>query len=390
MHRCLVFLFAVAVTMAAPGTSAAEISIGFANPLTGPYAVSGGRNRIAVELAVQDLNSRGGVLGQDVRIITADDACGVVEAVTAAEELVNAGVPVVVGHFCSRSSLMAAGTYEVADVLMITPSSTHPRLTEEGRRNVFRLIGRDDRQGELAGDFLVAHWANRRIAILHDGSVYGEGLAAQTRQRLRQRGVTEVIYDAYRPGATDYAALVARLQRAGIDVLYIGGYGPDAGRILRTARERGDDLQLIGGDGLGMDEFWLSAGAAGAGTIFSGRPDVRGLPEAAAVLAAFRARGLGPRPFGIGAYAAVEVWAQAVERAGTPDPGTVARGLRRGRFDTVLGPVAFDDKGDLEGAGWQWQVWANGNHRPLDRDAARYLVSADGLGRRPPFARPWN
>ena len=390
MHRRLVFLFAVAVTMAAPGTSAAEISIGFANPLTGPYAASGGRNRIAVELAVHDLNRRGGVLGQDVRVITVDDACGVVEAVMAAQELVNAGVPVVVGHFCSRSSLMAAGTYEVADVLMISPSSTHPRLTEEGRRNVFRLIGRDDRQGELAGDFLADRWAERRIAILHDGSVYGEGLAAQTRQRLRQRGVTEVIYDAYTPGTTDYAALVARLQRAGIDALYIGGYGPDAGRIVRTAPERGDDLQLSGGHGLGMDEFWLAAGAAGEGTIFTGRPDARGLPEAAAVLAAFRARGLGPRPFGIGAYAAVEVWAQAVERAGTLEPAAVARTLRRGWFDTVLGPIAFDDKGDLEGTGWQWQVWTNGDHRPLDRDATRYLVGADGLGQRTPWARPWD
>jgi branched-chain amino acid transport system substrate-binding protein len=391
MHRRLVFLFAVAVTMAASGPSAAEISIGFANPLTGPYAASGGRNRSAVERAVEDLNDDGGVLGQDVRVITVDDACGIVLAVTAAQELVDAGVPVVVGHFCSGSSLMAAGVYEVANVLMITPSSTHPRLTEEGRRNVFRLIGRDDRQGELAGDFLAAHWTDRRIAILHDGSVYGEGLAAQTRQRLRQRGVTEAIYGAYRPGGVDYAVLVARLQRAGIDALYIGGYGPDAGLILRTARERGDDLQLIGGDGLGMDEFWLSAGAAGAGTIFSGRPDVRGLPEAAAVLAAFRARGLGPRPFGIGAYAAVEVWAQAVERTGSLELAAVARVLRRGWFDTVLGPVAFDDKGDLEGAGWQWQVWANGNYRPLNRGAATEpLFRADGLEQRTRWVRPWN
>ena len=202
--------------------------------------------------------------------------------------------------------------------------------------------------------------------------------------------MAEALYGAYTPGERDYSALVARLQRAGVEVLYIGGYGPDAGLILRTARERGADLQLIGGDGLAMDEFWAVAGSAGEGTIFSGRPDVRGLPEAAAVLARFRARGLGPRPFGLGAYAAVEVWAQAVERAGSLELAAVARVLRRGWFDTVLGPIAFDDQGDLEGAGWQWQVWANGDHRPLDRDAARYLVGADGLGRRTPWARPWD
>ena len=359
-------LLAVVVMLAASGAGAADIVIGFANPLIGPYASSAARNRFAVELAIHDLNDQGGVLGQEVAVITVNDACGVARAAAAAQELVNAGVPFVVGHFCSHSSLMAAAIYEAADVLMITPSSTHPRLTEEGRRNVFRLHGRDDRQGQLAGDFLADGWPDKAIAILHDGSIYGEGLAAETRKRLRQWGVTEAIYDAYTPGAMDYSALVSRLQRAGIDVLYIGGYGPDAGLIVRTARQRGDDrLQPIGSDGFGMDEFWIVAGLAGEGTIFTDRPDVRGQPEAAAVLAEFRARGLGPRPFGIGAYAAVQVWAQAVERAGSVDLAAVAGALRHGRFDTVLGRVAFDDRGDLTGAAWQWQVWTNGDHKPL-------------------------
>jgi len=271
-----------------------------------------------------------------------------------------------VGHFCSHSSLMAAGIYETADVLMISPFSTHPRVTEEGRANVFRLIGRDDHQGRLAGDFLANHWADRRIAILHDGSVYGEGLAAHTRHRLRQLGLEETVYGTYEPGALDYTALVNRLQRAGIDVLYVGGYGPDAALILRTARERRDDLQLIGGDGLGMDEFWTVAGAAGNGTIFSRRRDARALPQAAAALEQFEERGLGRRASGLGAYAAVQVWAQAVARAGSTNPAAVARMLRRGRFESVVGQVAFDEKGDLEGAGWQWYVWRNHNFVPLD------------------------
>ena len=365
-RRLWSFLLAVAVMLAASGAGAADIVIGFANPLIGPYASSAARNRFAVELAIHDLNDQGGVLGQEVAVITVNDACGVARAAAAAQELVDAGVAFVVGHFCSHSSLMAAGVYEAADVLMITPSSTHPRLTEEGRRNVFRLHGRDDRQGQLAGDFLADGWPDKAIAILHDGSIYGEGLAAETRKRLRQWGVTEAIYDSYTPGAMDYSALVSRLQRAGIAVLYIGGYGPDAGLIVRTARQRGDDhLQPIGSDGFGMDEFWIVAGLAGEGTIFTDRPDVRGQPEAAAVLAEFRARGLGPRPFGIGAYAAVQVWAQAVERAGSVDLAAVAGALRHGRFDTVLGRVAFDDRGDLTGAAWQWQVWTNGDHKPL-------------------------
>jgi branched-chain amino acid transport system substrate-binding protein len=357
----------MALAAAAPPDAAAEIPIGFAHPLSGAFAQSGQRNRIAVEMAVADLNERGGVLGEPIKLITADDACGLQSSVEAARELVKADVRFVVGHFCSHSSLLAAGIYETEDVLMVTPSSTHPRLTEEGRQNVFRLYGRDDRQGRLAGDFLADRWRGAQIAILHDGSTYGEGLALEAREQLRARGETEAIYDLYTPDADDYAGLLGRLEQAGIDVLYIGGYGPDAGRILRTAREQGVDLQLIGGDGLDMDEFWAVAGDLGEGTIFSGRPEVRARPQAARLLARFQARGLGPRDFSLAAYAAVQVWAQAVERAATLELAAVSEILRRGRFDTVLGRVAFDHKGDLEDAAWQWKVWTEGDYVPLDR-----------------------
>lgn len=370
MHRRLLILFAIAITVAMswPGRAGAEITIGFANPLTGPNAASGARNWRSVQLALEDLNAAGGVLGGKVRAIAVDDACGVEQAAAAARRLVEAGVSAVVGHMCSHSSLMAAGIYETADVLMISPGSTHPRLTEEGRANVFRLIGRDDHQGRLGGDFLATHWADREIAILHDGSTYGEGLAAETRRHLRQRGVTEALYEPYSPGADDYSATVGRLQQAGIDAVYVGGYGRDAGLILRTARERGMDLQLIGGDGVGMDEFWAAAGEAGEGTIFSGRIDITRRPDAAAVLARLGIDTSSGRIGGIAPYAAVQVWAQAVERAGTTGLAQVAGTLRRGKFDTALGQVAFDAKGDLEGAGWQWKMWTKGNIMALPAD----------------------
>lgn len=207
MCRQLVLLLAVIVALAGSGPAAAETRIGFANPLSGPYALSGQRNRVAVETAVHDLNRRGGVLGEQVQLVMVDDACGLDQALVAARKLVAARVQVVVGHLCSHSSLLAAGVYETADILMISPDSTHPRLTEEGRGNVFRLIGRDDQQGQVAADLLAERWAGRRIAILNDRTTYGEGLAAEARKRLRQHGVIEAIYDVYVPGAKDYSAL---------------------------------------------------------------------------------------------------------------------------------------------------------------------------------------
>jgi branched-chain amino acid transport system substrate-binding protein len=300
MHRRLLLLLALIVAMTGSARTEAEIQIGFANPLSGPYALSGHRNQVAVETAVYDLNRRGGVLDEQVHLVTVDDACGLEQALVAARELVTAGVRFVVGHLCSHSSLLAAGVYDAADILMISPDSTHPRLTEEGRGNVFRLIGRDDGQAQMAADLLAERWAEKKIAILHDGTTYGEGLAVEARKRLRQHGVIEALYDAYVPGVKDYSALIDRLQNAGIEILYVGGYGREAGLILRTARERGDRLQLVGGDGLGMDGFWAEAGAAGDGTIFSARPEVRGTAEAADVLTRFQRRGLAPLKVALG------------------------------------------------------------------------------------------
>lgn len=365
MYRQLRLLIALAAILAAGGAVAAEIRIGFANPLTGPYASTGTRNRVALELAVADLNEGGGVLHQPVRLIVADDACGVEEAAAAAQRLVDEGVRFVLGHLCSHSSLMAAAVYEVADVIMMTTTSSHPRLTEEGRRNVFRLIGRDDRQGRIAGDLLADRWADRKIAILHDGSTYGDGLAEQTWRRLHERGVTETLRLAYTPDQDNYDRLAELLQRTGIEVAYVGGYGPDAARILRAARQRGFGLQLVGGHALGMPEFWSIAGAVGNGTIFTGRRDT-GLPPAGApALAQAHIHDLEARPAIFAVYAAIQVWAEAVERAGTLEFSAVTNALRRGRFDTVLGWIAFDDKGDLEGADWQWQMWMDGRYELL-------------------------
>ena len=349
-----------------PAASAAEIAIGVANPLSGPYAATGARNLLAAMTAVDHLNETGGVLGERVRLVSVDDKCGTAEAVDAAERLVSAGVVMVVGHMCSHSSLLAAAIYDIAGIIMISPSSTHPRLTEEGRPNVFRLIGRDDVQGAESGNFIAERWSEQRIGIGHDGSVYGRGLALETRRALGRRMIEIALLEQYEPDQPDYAGLVQRLDDAGIELLYVGGYGPDAGRIVADAREAGLDLQLIGGDGLGMDEFWAAAGEAGDGTIFStfGVPEGEALDEVEsaarrAVLSDFTAGGLG-------AYAAVELWAAAATRAQTFDAKVLIRSLHYDHFETVRGAVSFDDKGDLRKAAWTWQVWRQGRKVPLE------------------------
>ena len=169
-------------------TATAEILIGVAGPMTGKEAWYGAQVERGTAMAVADLNAAGGVLGEQVELITADDFCDPEQAVAAANKLVSDGVIFVVGHYCSGASIPASEIYEAAGVLMISPTSSNPMLTELGRANVFRVMYRDDAVGIVAGNYLADHWPDQKIAILHDDTVYGKGLAEETKKQLNRRG----------------------------------------------------------------------------------------------------------------------------------------------------------------------------------------------------------
>ncbi len=203
----------------------AEVLIGVAGPMMGKNAWWGEQMQRGAELAVADINAAGGVLGQQVRLITADDACDPEQAVAVARKFVDEGAIFVAGHYCSGASIPASDIYDAAGVLQISPVWTNPMLTERGRANVFRVTGRDDVQGAVAGNYLADHWGDKKIAILHDDTTYGKGFADLTRKQLHDRGVTEAVYEAYVLGKSDYSAEIAALQAANIDVLFIGDPG---------------------------------------------------------------------------------------------------------------------------------------------------------------------
>lgn len=364
-HRTLPAAAFILLMALAP-VARADILIGAVGPLTGPNAYMGEQIQQGVEVAVADLNAAGGVLGQQVRLTVLDDACDGGQAVAAAQRLAAAKVTFVVGHLCSGASIPAAKVYEEAGIIQITPASTNPRLTEEGRANVFRTCGRDDHQGAIAGDYLADHWRDARIAILHDGSVYGKGLADETRKQLNKRGLAETLYEALAPGQSDYSPLVAKLRTAGITVAHFGGYHQEAALLIREARQRGYDLQLVSGDALATDSFWQITGPAGEGTRFTFFPDPRRNRAADPVVDRFRKQGYEPEGYTLFSYGAVQIWAQAVAKAGAPETKTVIAALRANEFDTVLGKISFDAKGDLKQPGFAWYVWQGGKYLPLD------------------------
>jgi branched-chain amino acid transport system substrate-binding protein len=345
--------------------ASAEVLIGTAGPLTGSNAWIGEQLQQGVQMAVQDLNGSGGVLGEKVRLVVADDACEGPQAVAAAEKLVGDGVVFVVGHDCSAASIPASEVYYKAGVIQISPASTNPMLTELGRGNVFRVCGRDDLQGVLAGDYLADHFAGSTIAIVHDGAIYGKGLAEETKKELNKRGVAEVLFETIAPGQSDYSRLISKLRAAGVSVLYFGGYAPEAGLIARTAHDAGLTLKLVSGDGLSTKEFMLVAGSAGEGTVFTFFPDPRRSPAAAGLIERFHEGGFDPEGKTLYSYAAVQVWSQAVEKAGATAANKVIAAVHSTKFATVLGPISFDSKGDVEEPRFEWYVWRRDRYETL-------------------------
>ncbi|RWD59345.1 MAG: branched-chain amino acid ABC transporter substrate-binding protein [Mesorhizobium sp.] len=364
MHR--IIAIAIVVLAAVFSSARAEVLIGVSSAMTGRLAWIGEQGQRGAEMAVADVNAAGGVLGQKVRLISVDDFCDPEQAVAAAQKLVADGVVFVVGHYCSGASIPASKVYEEAGVVEISPGSTNPQLTEQGRANVFRTIGRDDAQGFIAGNYLADRWGDKKIAILHDNSTYGKGLADETRKQLHKRGVTDAVYDAYAPGKDDYSTEVAALQTAGVSALYVGGYHADVALIARAAHDRGYTVQLISGDALATEEFALIAGSAAEGTLFTFPADPRRNAGAAAIVERFRAENFEPAGYTLLSYCAVQVWAQAVAKAGSLEPKAVIATLHDQEFDTVIGRVDFDDKGDLTRQSWVWYVWHGGEYVPVE------------------------
>jgi branched-chain amino acid transport system substrate-binding protein len=363
----ILLVTAVAIIVVARPAAQAETLVGFAAPLTGDLSWHGELGEQAVQLAVADLNEAGGVLGEMLSVVSADDFCDPDQARSAARKLIGDDVAVVIGHPCSSTAIPASQVYADAAVLMITFAASNPRLTEQGFRSVFRVVGRDDRQAVLAADYLADHWSGEEIAILHDGRAFGQGIAEQTREQLRERSVEPTLYEAIEPGERDYFDVIDKMRSLDIEVVYFGGYAAEAGLILRQADSMGYDLHLISGDNLNTEFFWQVSGPAGEGTRFTSFPDWRDSRKAADVLQRFRDRFQEPQGVSLYAYAATQVWAQAVEEAGTFKTEAVARALRSHEFETILGTIGFDEKGDVTGyETYAWYVWKNGNYTPVD------------------------
>ena len=368
-RSALRIILAMALAFCAGAVKAQDIAIAVVGPVTGSNAALGEQMTRGAKMAVADINAKGGVLGKKLSLIIADDACDPKQAVAAANNVVGKNVVFVAGHYCSSSSIPASAVYNEAGVLQMTPASTNPALTDDaakkGWNNVFRACGRDDVQGGVAGKYLAEHFKGKNVAIVHDKTAYGKGIADETKKAMNAAGLKETMYEAITQGDKDFSALISKMKQSNIDAIYFGGYQTEAGLIVRQARDQGLQAQLIGADALVTEEFWKITGAAGEGTLMTFPPDPRNLPAAKAVVDKFVAEGYNPEGYTLYTYAAIQAFAAAAEKAKSVKLDDLSKALKSMTVDTVIGPLNWDKKGDVTDPKYVFYIWKAGKYAEM-------------------------
>ncbi|MGL4242304.1 MAG: branched-chain amino acid ABC transporter substrate-binding protein, partial [Beijerinckiaceae bacterium] len=356
-RRTLLAGLALSTMLTAPAL-AQDLKIGMAGPVTGPNAAFGKQLTDGVNQAVADINAKGGILGRKLVVVTGDDASVPAQGVSVANKMIADGVRHIVGPFNSGVMLPSSEVYAENGAMMVTPSATNPKITERGLWNVFRTCGRDDQQGAVAADYISKNFQGKKVAIVHDKTPYGQGLATETQKAMNAKGVKEVMFEGVNVGEKDFSALITRLKAAGVDLVYWGGLHTEGGLIVRQMRDQQVRAPMMSGDGITSDEFATIAGPGSEGTLMTFPPDPRKRAEAAAVVAAFRAKNINPESYTLYSYAAVQVMAQAAETIKDLDPKKMAAHVRSGAtFKTVIGDLKFDSKGDITRPDYVMYTW---------------------------------
>jgi branched-chain amino acid transport system substrate-binding protein len=361
---------AVATAMGVASYAQADVKIGVAGPMTGANASFGEQYMKGAQAAADAVNAAGGVNGEKIVLVAGDDACEPKQAVAVANRLVDQDKVVgVVGHFCSSNTIPASEVYADAGVLAITPGSTNPQVTERGLKTVFRMCGRDDQQGIVAGDYIVDMLKAKKVAVINDKDTYGKGLADATAAQLKKRGVTPVLEEGLTRGEKDFSALVTKIRSTGAEVVFFGGLHPEAGPLVRQMREQGlKDVKFVSDDGIVTDELVTTAGGAQYvdGVYMTFGADPRLLPDSKAVVDQFRKSGYEPEGYTLYAYASLQAIAAGLNGVKENDGEKAAEWLKANPVKTVMGEKTWDSKGDLKVSDYVMYQWgADGKYKQL-------------------------
>jgi len=361
-------VLATAGLAAFTSANAETIKIAIAGPMSGSVAQYGDMVKAGALTAIEQINAAGGANGNKFEAVMMDDACEPKQAVAVANKIVSQGIHYVIGHVCSGSTIPASDIYENEGIVMVTPSATAPQLTETKKRNfIFRTIGRDDQQGPAAAQYIINKVKPKKVAVLHDKQSYGQGIASSVKKDLEAAKIPVAVFEGINAGDSDYSAVITKLKSQGVDFVYFGGYHPEMGLLLRQAREQGVKATFMGTEGVGNKDVTAIAGPSSEGMLVTLPADFSADPANAALVKAFADKKRDPNgPFQMPAYAAVKIIGDAITGAKSTDPTKVAAYMHKNAFNTPIGKVEYDAKGDLKSFKFVVYTW----HKDATKTAA--------------------
>ena len=329
------------------------VKIGAASPLTGAQAHIGIDIRNGVQLAIEDANKAGVTIGGKpvkLEMLAEDDEANPTKATTVAQKLVDAKVAAVVGHFNSGASIPASKIYADAGIPQISPSSTNPDYTLKGYKTTFRVVAHDGQQGPVLGRYALNNLKAKTIAVIDDSTAYGQGLADNFEATVKAGGAKLVAREHTTDKDTDFKAILTKIKGKNPDLIMFGGIDPQAGPMVKQMAELGIKAKFIGGDGMQTPNFIKLAGESSEGAMASipGLPKET-MPGGKEFLAKYKAKfNAEVELFAPMGYDAVMVFVDAMKRANSADPAKFLPEVGKTNYNGVIGPIAFDEKGDLK------------------------------------------
>lgn len=342
---------AAAPTQAAQPAAGGTIKIGWGGPLTGDQAFFGKTWLNGAQLAVNEVNAAGGLLGKKLEIVALDDQADPKQGTVVAQRLADdSSIVAVIAHFNSGVTIPAEPIYNKARLAQVT-NSTNPKITQLGFDTIFRPIANDNMQGGLPAEYAIQQLKAKTAAVVHDKQAFGQGVSDVFAARFKELGGTVTSVNGITHGDTDFSAVVTKIKNENPDVIQFGGTHVDGGLLLKQIRAQGMKQPMFSDDGCYTPEFIQVAGkeaSEGFMTTFQ-VPPYNSSPAAKAFAENYKkAFNEDPGPYSGNGYIEAQVIIQAIKAANSADREAIIKAMRNVSLNTMYGPIEFDSTGEVK------------------------------------------
>jgi branched-chain amino acid transport system substrate-binding protein len=359
LYRCAAVTLLPLLAATPAAFAQTVVKIGSASPLSGPGAHQGKDIQNGAQLAIDDLNAKGIVIGgKKIKWVlqAEDDASDPKTGAAVAQKLVDAGVAGVVGHLNSGTTVPASKIYNSAGIPQISPAATTPVYTHQGFKTAFRVVANDNLVGRVLADYAISTLKATKIAVIDDRTAFGQGLADQFVKDVKAKGGAQIVSRQFtNDHATDFNAILTQIRARDPDVIFYGGMDAAAGPMLKQMKALGLRAKFVSGDGVCSEKMPQLAGDALADDkvvcVVAGGVDGPQEAKLTAFSERYRKRyNMVLQTYAPYAYDSAMVLASAMQQAGSTDPAKFLPTLAHIQYQGITGAIAFDANGDLRDA----------------------------------------